>query len=86
MKEELDGRAVSALGVRSRKLSTGLNGQSYGWVTKMYYLELVRASEGTLSRWSRLHLQSLTPTPVSRRVEVRQAAGRKNNCRIFITT
>jgi hypothetical protein len=26
--KELDGRAVSALGVRSRKLSTGLNGQS----------------------------------------------------------
>jgi hypothetical protein len=26
--EELDGRAVSTLGVRSRKLSTGLNGQS----------------------------------------------------------
>jgi hypothetical protein len=26
--EELDGRAVSALGVRSRKLRTGLNGQS----------------------------------------------------------
>jgi hypothetical protein len=26
--EELDGRAVSALSVRSRKLSTGLNGQS----------------------------------------------------------
>jgi hypothetical protein len=26
--EELDGQAVSALGVRSRKLSTGLNGQS----------------------------------------------------------
>jgi hypothetical protein len=37
-----------------------------------------RASEGTLSRWSRLHLQSLAPTPVSRRVDVRQAAGRKN--------
>jgi hypothetical protein len=55
-----------------------------GWVTKMYYLELLRASEG--SRWSRLHLQSLAPTPVSRRVDVRQAAGRKNNCRIFITT
>jgi hypothetical protein len=31
-----------------------------------------------------LHLQSLAPTPVSRRVDVRQAAGRKNNCRIFI--
>jgi hypothetical protein len=26
--EELDDRAVSALGVRSRKLSTGFNGQS----------------------------------------------------------
>jgi hypothetical protein len=33
-----------------------------GWVTKTYYLELVRASEGTLSRWSRLYLQSLAPT------------------------
>jgi hypothetical protein len=29
---------------------------------KLYYLELLRASEGTLSRWSRLHLQSLAPT------------------------
>jgi hypothetical protein len=29
---------------------------------KIYYLELLRASEGTLSRWSRLHLQSLVPT------------------------
>jgi hypothetical protein len=57
-----------------------------GWVTKIYFLELLRAAEGTLSRWSRLHLQSLAPTPVSRRVDVRQAAGRKNNCRIFITT
>ncbi|RVE54543.1 hypothetical protein evm_000664 [Chilo suppressalis] len=33
-----------------------------GWVNKNYYLELLRASEGTLSRWSRLHLQSLAPT------------------------
>jgi hypothetical protein len=51
------------------------------WVTKVYYLELLRASEGTLprSRWSRLHLQSLAPSPVSGRVDVRQAAGRKNN-------
>jgi hypothetical protein len=57
-----------------------------GWVTKIYYLKLLRASEGTLSRYSRLYLQSLAPTPVSRRVDVRQAAGRKNNCRIFITT
>jgi hypothetical protein len=28
-----------------------------GWVTKIYYVELLRASEGTLGRWSRLHLQ-----------------------------
>jgi hypothetical protein len=42
----------------------------------------VRASEGTLSRRSWLHLQSLTPTPVSRRIDVRQAAGLKINCRI----
>jgi hypothetical protein len=33
-----------------------------GCVTKIYYLELLRASEGTLRRWSRLHLQSLAPT------------------------
>jgi hypothetical protein len=51
-----------------------------GWVTKIYYLELLRALEGTLSRWSRLHLQSLAEL-----VDVSQAAGRKNNCRICIT-
>jgi hypothetical protein len=84
MLEELDGRAISALGVRSRKHWS--QWPVIGWVTKIYYLELLRASEGTLSRWSRLHLQSLAPTPVTRRVDVRQAAGRKNNCRIFITT
>jgi hypothetical protein len=39
-----------------------------GWVTKIYFLELLRASEGTLSRWSRLLLQSLAPTLVSRSV------------------
>jgi hypothetical protein len=33
-----------------------------GWVTKIYYLKLFRALEDTLSRWSRLHLQSLPPT------------------------
>jgi hypothetical protein len=36
------------------------------------------ASEGKLSRWFRLHLQSFVATPVSRRVDVRQAGGRKN--------
>jgi hypothetical protein len=30
-----------------------------GWLTKIYCLELLRASEDTLSCWSRLHLQSL---------------------------
>jgi hypothetical protein len=46
-----------------------------GRVTKIYCLELLRASEGKLSRWSR-HLQSLAPTSVSRRVDVSQAVGR----------
>jgi hypothetical protein len=31
-------------------------------VTKIYYLELLRASEGTLSRCFRLHLQLLAPS------------------------
>jgi hypothetical protein len=67
--EELDGPKVNALGVRSRKLSS--QWLVIGWVTKIYYLELLRASDGTFSRWSRLH--SLSPTPVSRMVDVRQA-------------
>jgi hypothetical protein len=29
---------------------------------KIYYFEFLRASEGTLSRWSRLYLQLLAPT------------------------
>jgi hypothetical protein len=57
--------------VRSRILSNVLN--VHGWVTKIYYHELLRASEGTLSCWSGLHLQSLAPTPVSRRIDIRQA-------------
>jgi hypothetical protein len=32
-----------------------------GW-PKIYYLQFLRASEGTLRRWSRLHMQSLAPT------------------------
>jgi hypothetical protein len=47
-------------GVRSRKLS--IVGQSLDWWSKIYYLEFLRASAGTLSRWSRLHLQLLAPT------------------------
>jgi hypothetical protein len=49
-------------GVRSRKLSNVAVGQSLDGWPKIYYLELLRASEGTLSRWSLLHLQSLAPT------------------------
>jgi hypothetical protein len=60
------------------------NSQRNIWVTKIDYLELLRASGGTLSCWARLHLQLLASTPVSRRVDVRQVAGRKNSCRIFI--
>jgi hypothetical protein len=45
--EELDGPAVSALGVRSWKLSN-IGQSSDGW-PKIYYLEL-RASESMLSR------------------------------------
>jgi hypothetical protein len=43
-------------GVRSRKLSNV--GQSWDGWSKIYF----RASDGTLSRWSRLHLQWLAPT------------------------
>jgi hypothetical protein len=47
-------------GVRSRKLS------NVG--PKIYYFELLRASEGTLSRWSRLHLHPPTLTNLTNRV------------------
>jgi hypothetical protein len=47
-------------GVRSRKLSN--DGQSLDGWPKMYYLELLRAVEDTISRRSRLHLQSLALT------------------------
>jgi hypothetical protein len=33
---------------------------------QIYYIELTRASEGTLSRWFRLHLQSLVPRSLAR--------------------
>jgi hypothetical protein len=46
-------------GVRSRKLNNV--GQSLDGWPKIYYLELLRALEGTLSRWSQ-HLQSLALT------------------------
>jgi hypothetical protein len=80
--EELDGRAVSALSVWTWKLSNDDRGQSLDGWPKF----IIRASEGRLGCCSRLHLQSLASTPVSRRADVRQVAGGKNKCRIFITT
>jgi hypothetical protein len=47
-------------GVRSWKISN-ICQSLHGW-PKIFYLELFRALEGMLSRWSRLHLQSLAPT------------------------
>jgi hypothetical protein len=41
-----------------------------------FIISFPRASEGTLSRWSQLHLQSLASSPFSRRVDDRQAPGR----------
>jgi hypothetical protein len=46
---------------RSRKL-TNDGEESKKKVFIVYYFELLRASEGTLSRWSQLHLQSLAST------------------------
>jgi hypothetical protein len=57
--KELESPAIRALGIRSRKLSNVLKGQSSDKLPIIYYLELLRATECTLSRWSRLHLQSL---------------------------
>jgi hypothetical protein len=41
-------------------------------------IQVLCASEGTLSHIPRLHLQLLAPTPFQRRVDVRQADDRKN--------
>jgi hypothetical protein len=56
--EELDGLAVSAL--RRAIVEVKQRWSVIGWVTK--YLLSRTLSEGTLSRWSRLELQSLAPT------------------------
>jgi hypothetical protein len=47
-------------------------------MTKIYNLVLLRASESTLSRWSRLHLQSLAPMTSGKRPVVKIS-----NCRIL---
>jgi hypothetical protein len=62
LRSSLAERSVS-FGVRSRKLSNvGQSLDGFIILPKIYYLELLRASEGTLSRWSRQHLQSLAST------------------------
>jgi hypothetical protein len=58
-RQELYGHAFSALWRPIVKLS-GVGQSLDGW-PKIYYQELLRVSDGTLSRWSRLHLQSLAP-------------------------
>jgi hypothetical protein len=54
--EELDGPAVSALRRAIAEAKQRSHRSVIRWVTKIYYLELLRASEDTLSRWSQLHL------------------------------
>jgi hypothetical protein len=58
--EELDGPAVSAL--RRAIAEVKQHWPVIGWVTKIYYLELLCYLEGTLSCWFWLHLQSSAPT------------------------
>jgi hypothetical protein len=58
--EELDGPAYSAL--RRAIAEAKQNWSVIEWVTKNLLSLVLRAFEGTLSRRSRLHLQSLPPT------------------------
>jgi hypothetical protein len=82
-KEELDNRAVSALSVWTRTLSNDRRGQSLdGWP------KLLSGAPPCFGR----HIKLLVPvafaivsTHSSFKEGWRQAAGRKNNCRIFIT-
>jgi hypothetical protein len=59
MKSPMSPRPVR-FGMQSRKSSNV--GQSLDGWPKIYYLEFLRATQGTLSRWSRLNLQSLALT------------------------
>jgi hypothetical protein len=66
---KLDGPAVSALGMRRAIAMFAMASHRMGVQNLLSQLKLLRASEGTLSRSGpvRLHLQSFTPPPVSRR-------------------
>jgi hypothetical protein len=57
---ELDGFTVSALQRAIAKVNQRWS--VTGWLKNNYYLECLHASETTLSRWSRLHMQSSAPT------------------------
>jgi hypothetical protein len=59
MRSSMAQRSVR-FGVRSRKLSNV--GRSLDRWSKIYYLEFLCASEGTVSRWSWMQLQALEPT------------------------
>jgi hypothetical protein len=78
--EELDGRAVSALSVRSLKLNNVRRGQDH----RMCDQNLLSRAPLCFGR----HVKLLVPAALalSRRVDVRQVPGRINNRRIFITT
>jgi hypothetical protein len=57
---------------------------------RMGYENLLSRAPPCFARYVKLlallNLKSLAPTPVLRTVDARQAAGRKNNCQIFIIT
>jgi hypothetical protein len=58
--KEPDGTTVCAL--RRAIAEVKWRWSVIGWVTKNLLSQALRVSEGTLSRWSRLYLQSLAPT------------------------
>jgi hypothetical protein len=50
-----------------------------GWMAKIYYLELLHASEGTLSCWFSAALAVVNTYSSFKEVDVIKAAGRKKN-------
>jgi hypothetical protein len=60
---DIDGIAVSAL--RRTIAEVRQRWSVIGWVTENVLFRVYRALEGTLSRWTRLYLQSLATLPVA---------------------
>jgi hypothetical protein len=75
MFEELDGPAVSTLGVRMQKLSIVCKGRSSD--QKKIMSRILLYFGGMLNHWSQLHFQPLAPIPFPRAVDGKQVAGRK---------